>query len=296
MRMRTATCTLAIALVASTARAESTSRDSTCTIRETGRDSVQVVVVANAEEDTIGSGRRRLRLSPDFLPYVVEAVRMHFRAPSVLPLPVMDASIPNPGLVSSARGSLVRDSAGRLRVRITRLLAVDAYFTLSSRGAPRDVMVTHLTMSDPFESSIRDAINAIVPDDYGIFPQGAEGARIHLQMHAVPFDPTLAQPFFTTWLSVYTLQAYATAGHDAHPVFPELARRAYVGDTVDARFVIDETGRVPLDAMEIIRVHYRDFMEPVAHAIARSGYRPAIVDGCPAKTVVYREFIFGFNR
>lgn len=295
MRGRAARCTLAavIALSASVARADAAAGDSACVIRETGRDSVQVVVVGTAFEDTLGTGHHRLRIPPSLLPYIVEAVRMHFEAPPTLPLPVMDQVAPVP----TGDAALFPNAVLTLPRRVTRLLGVDAYFTLSASGPPHDVAVTHTTMSEPLERSVRNAILAIRPDDFGMLPQGAEGARVELMLSAAPSPTAMQQPFFGTWLKLYTEQSGAdVSAHDIKPEFPSAAARVHIADTVDAKFVVDEKGHVPLETITIIRARYGDFIESVAQAIARSRYKPAIVEGCPAASFVYRRFVFTLDR
>lgn len=278
------------ALAGNVARAQEARRDSACASLDSGRDSVQVLVVAKAVVDSASPRRRPPTLPPDFLPYVVEAVRMHYTPPPVLPLPVMSYGMPD-----SAHEPPTTRSAVHRRRRATRLLRVDAYFTLTREGPPQDIVVAHYAMSTPLEASVLNAIRALVPNDYGILPRGADEVRVHLWMYpALSVDPMQQQPFFTTWMRVYDAPSDASLKRQVRPRFPHDALLSGVADTIDAEFVVDETGHAPFETIKITRARYREFMREVATAIAESEYYPALVNGCPVSTFLGQTYYFSY--
>jgi hypothetical protein len=280
----------ALASVGRPALAQHAAADSACASLDVGRDSVRVLVVAKAAVDSSNVRRRPPKLPPDFLPYVVEAVRMHYTPPATLPLPVMGDAMPD-----SARPPGTPRPRFPAHPRATRLLRVDAYFTLARTGPPRDIIVAHYAMSPPLEASVLDAIRALTPDDYGILPRGTDEVRVHLWMYpALSVDPMQQQPFFTTWLRVYPRPLRAGTRRVVRPRFPPDALRAGVADTIGAMFVVDEKGRVPFETIKIVHARYREFMQEVADAIRESEYYPATVDGCAVKSFTAQEFFFGY--
>jgi hypothetical protein len=264
-----------------------------CTLPPATGDSVHVVAVVAASVLSNAADDGALHSVPDdALPYVVEAVRMHFSAPATLPLPVIADTMPTAPEQWQRAGRTPRTPP----FRVTRLLAVDAYFTIDAHGPPRDIVVAHTALADPLEESMRRALLAVRPADYGLLPPDADGTRIHIHLGVAPADYRTEQPFFATWLTAYRLDRAPAIQRQVQAIYPPDARQEHVSDSLTAQFVVDETGHAVPGSITITRARYRAFIDAVAPAILNSEYQPAMVNGCPVKYAVQQAFIFDPRR
>lgn len=281
---------LGIAMPAVTGAQDVVKTGSACALPTPAHDSVHVVVTAVAKVDSTNEDDLRT-LPTDFLPYVVEAVRIHFTPPARLDLLSLADGMPVPTSRWSDHADMRPAAQGPRRA--TPLLAVDAYFTLDSKRAPRDVVIGRASMNHALGERIAAAIAAITPGDYGLLPQDADGVRIHLHVGAIPFDTPTEQPFFATWLPVYQVQHLASALPPfTQPVYPSAARSVGVGDSVVTGFVIGADGHAIPGTIDILAARFKDFIDPVVSAILHNRYDPAVAEGCAVSSTVNQYFSF----
>lgn len=96
--------------------------------------------------------------------------------------------------------------------------------------------------------------------------------------------------------SAYTdVDEPATPIDDIHPAYPdELRKERAVGD-VQARFVIDDKGRVDMRTLRIVSSPDYRFTEAVRDAIRQAHFRPARIGGHPVRWLVDRDFVFSLR-
>lgn len=270
------------------AAAQQARGDSACTLPTPAHDSVHVVVTAIATVDS--SDRDRLvKLSPTFLAFVVEAVRTHFVPPTNLDLASLAGGMPHP----PADWLAPPNWKAPRTTRTTPLLAADAYFTINASGTPGDIRIGHSSMAASLARSVDSAIRAIVPEDYGLVPQNADGVRVHFHLEAAPDSVATDQPFFTTWLPVYRIdQSPRAPKRPVIPTYPVNARDQGVTDTVLVSFAIGPSGRVIPGTIDLLSAHYRDFVDVVASTLRDNVFQPIIAEGCPVTSTVREAFTF----
>jgi protein TonB len=81
-----------------------------------------------------------------------------------------------------------------------------------------------------------------------------------------------------------------------NPRYPEMLRQAGVEGSVTLSFVIDTTGRVEANSIEIISSTNRAFETPARDVILRSTYRPGRVRGTPVRVLVQTSVAFNIQR
>lgn len=80
------------------------------------------------------------------------------------------------------------------------------------------------------------------------------------------------------------------------PRYPEMLRQAGVEGSVILSFVIDTTGRVEPNSIEVIQSTNRAFEGPAREVIVRSRYRPGRVRGTPVRVLVQQSISFTIQR
>lgn len=279
--------------VSAPAAAQEVRRDSACALPSPAHDSVHVIVTAIAK--VVWSEDDPRTLPAEFLPYIVEAVRSHFTPPTRLDLAAISGGMPKPPSEWCDETPPRAPEPGPSRS--TPLLAVDAYFTLSLKGAPRDVVIGRASMNDALVERVAAAIAAITPADYGLLPPHADGVRVHLHVAPAPFDTPTEQPFFAAWLPIYQVQHDPSVRHPVvQPEYPSNARALGIGDSVVTSFAIGADGHAIPGTIDILSAHYRDFEEAVVPAILHNSYDPAVAEGCAVPSTVRQVFTFTIRR
>lgn len=270
------------------AHAEEAPRDSVCALPSPAHDSVQVVVTAIARVDSVNVDHPP-KLPPDFLMYVVEAVRTHFVPPARLELLSMAGGMPR----QPSEWFRPLETKPHHDSATTPLLAVDAYFTINAHGTPTDIRIGHASMAGTLARSVDSAIRAIVPEDYGLVPPGADGARVRVHVDASPIGTKTEQAFFTAWLPVYHLDRAATApSHPIFPRYPDNFRNMGISDSVSLAFAVGADGHVIPGTIDVLAAHYTGFIDAVVPALLRNTYRPTVAAGCPVTSTVEQAFTF----
>jgi len=266
--------------------------DSICARPPATHDSIRVVVTAIARVDSVNV-EHPPKLPPEFLAFVVEAVRTHFVPPARLDLSSMASGMPHPPGEWLPPPSHTEGHEGRT----TPLLAVDAYFDINASGTPSDIRIGHASMAGSLAHSVDSAIRAIVPEDYGLIPKGADGARIHFHLEAAPATVATEQPFFTTWLPVYRIEQYPRVRPPVvQPKYPDGARSMGVSDTVLVAFAIGADGRVIPGTVDLLSARFSDFTDAVMPALVANSYQPLVADGCRLTSTVQQAFTFTIAR
>jgi len=116
------------------------------------------------------------------------------------------------------------------------------------------------------------------------------------ELNIVPPIESFASIFDRSADSVYIAeQVDSPAAYDersAAPAYPDSLRRAGIGGSVMAQFVVDTAGRVE---METVRLHDStnpQFTESVRVALPRMLFRPAVLNGRKARQIVEVPFKF----
>lgn len=266
--------------------------DSLCARPPAAHDSVRVVVTAIARVDSVNVDHPA-KLSPQFLTFVVEAVRTHFVPPTNLDLASMALGMPRPPAEWLPPPTITerRDST------TTPSLAVDAYFDINASGTPGDIRVGRSTMAGGLARSVESAIRAIVPEDYGLIPKGADGTRIHLRVDVAPASVAIEQPFFTAWLPVYHIDQYPDVKRPSVlPEYPGELRSMGISDTVRVAFAIGADGHVIPKSVDVLAARFRGFAEAAIYALSRDSFQPLVADGCPLTSTVQQTSTFTINR
>lgn len=84
----------------------------------------------------------------------------------------------------------------------------------------------------------------------------------------------------------------AIAGNAQAPLYPNALRASGVTGRVTARFVIDTTGRVELNGLEIMDTSHPLFSEAVRSALARYRFTAGEYGGRKVRTMVMMPFVF----
>lgn len=127
-----------------------------------------------------------------------------------------------------------------------------------------------------------DTLISTIPTDAGAW--GRAGARESGAGDGAPWDAGLVDR-----------PAEGVAGNPA-PVYPEALREAAVEGTVEARFVIDTTGRVEPGSIAFDPGTDALFAAAVRRALSRSRFTPAEARGRRVRVLVRQAFAFRITR
>ncbi len=78
--------------------------------------------------------------------------------------------------------------------------------------------------------------------------------------------------------------------------YPELLRQAGIEGTVVIQAVVDTTGHIQRNTMEVIRADHRGFERPARDLLMRCLYRPGRIRGRPVRVLVQQPITFGITR
>ena len=80
------------------------------------------------------------------------------------------------------------------------------------------------------------------------------------------------------------------------PVYPNALRNAVVEGDVVIRFVVDTTGRVERNSVEVLRASHSLFADAVREWLPRTRYEPATIAGRPVRQLVEQSVGFTLKR
>lgn len=82
---------------------------------------------------------------------------------------------------------------------------------------------------------------------------------------------------------------------NAPPRYPDVARHAGIAGTVIVRFVVDTTGRVERDGIDVRDAPHAALAVAVRQALATHRFTPARVAGRPVRQLVEQAFVFALR-
>ena len=80
------------------------------------------------------------------------------------------------------------------------------------------------------------------------------------------------------------------------PRYPESAKVAGVQARVELQFIVDESGRVPPNSIQVASAAYQEFVESAVNAVRAETFRPAMAGGCPLKMQVEQSVRFTIDK
>lgn len=129
----------------------------------------------------------------------------------------------------------------------------------------------------------------------GVTPRSSDAARVvgHLgpdeTLHAAPLP---APPAVDSVYSILGADQTARVDASAAPVYPAALIEQRLEGSVQARYVIDTTGRADATSVEILHTTHPAFAEAVREAIPLMRFSPAMVAGRHVRQMVEQDFTF----
>ena len=80
------------------------------------------------------------------------------------------------------------------------------------------------------------------------------------------------------------------------PGYPETAKVAGVQARVELQFIVDESGHVPPNSIQVVSAAYQEFVESAVNAVRAETFRPAMAGGCPLKMQVEQGVRFTIGK
>ena len=249
------------------------------TLRAT--DTVNAVVkVSVRHQDTAAT------LPPDFEGLFAQEFRSRFTPPSHLPLSVMFGEAP------CDRDRNVCSGA-------TPLVHVVAYAIVAPDGTIPHLAVISPSLNNELADSVRSALSSMAKANMVPFFQVQKTLPLAIIVNSEE-NPDSVPPvrrLFRAKLPRYAVQFQHAQMSDknARPKYPAVASRVMVGDTLKFQFTILPDGRVAPQSVDVLRAHYREFLQSMGETLATSVFQPAKLGACPVAEWVTQTYQFGMR-
>ncbi len=110
-----------------------------------------------------------------------------------------------------------------------------------------------------------------------------------------PADGAAQQDYYT--LAEVTEQPGLKSGQQAQQVilraYPRALQDAGIGGRVQLRFIVDATGKVEANTIEVVATTVQLLGDAAAEAMASIEFKPGKKDGSPVRTLVVMPIAFG---
>lgn len=221
-------------------------------------------------------------LTKDYETLLLEGVAEEFHAPSVTQVPVFNHWQRSMGGVAlSEAGSEVEGEVA---------------FDVDAKGQITHVTRTASTLEPALDDSLTQAVSRLAASGMVPPPPAVPGtgkAFVLVGIRSVRGYSPLARPLYRENVQIFPL-AHDVAELPNNPpiTYPILPAEARVGDSVEADFVVDETGRVLPGTTRILRGHYLNFMQALARGVSKFRFQPAMIGSCPIKMRWRYTYVF----
>jgi hypothetical protein len=239
-----------------------------------------VVKVSVRHQDTSAT------LPPDFEGLFAQEFRSRFTPPTHLPLSVMFGDPP------CDRDKNVCSGA-------TPLVHVVAYAIVSSDGTIPHLAVISPSLNDELADSVRSALSSMGKANMVPFFQLEKSIPLAIIVNSEE-NPDSIPPvrrLFRAKLPRYAVQFQHAQMSDknARPKYPVAASRAAVGDTLKFQFTILPDGRVAPQSVDVLRAHYREFLQTMGESLSNAVFKPARLGACPVAEWVTQTYQFAMR-
>jgi hypothetical protein len=236
-----------------------------------------VVKVSVRHQDSTG------KLPSDFEDLFAQEFRSRFSPPRQLPLIVMDGHEPCDAAQHTCSGAIP-------------LVRVVAYLVASPNGTIPQLGVISPSLNTELADSVRSALVAISKENMVPMFQSEETLPLTITVSAeeAPDSIPPVRRLFRAKLPHYSTQfRHAQMSQKGpRPRYPPNAERARVGDTLRFQFTVLPDGRVAARSVDVLRAHYREFLQSMGDALSKTVYQPAQLGGCPVAESVTQTFQF----
>lgn len=251
-----------------------------------------------------GSGEKfhQDTVTDDFRTMALEAIRVHFAAPSAPALPVYGFDNGTP-------------------VAAHPIVLGQVVFSLTPTGGLASLQLVQSSLSPAIDKSLTDAIqDAATANDLPLPREGgkAEVSRLYVSLGSGAEVPRAGVPLFKLRVPIWSGATYPTAD-PARPITspsypPGLLMLGFSG-TFIMGFVIDEDGNVVPSTIALIhsdisrkpqdvpgwqvvsgQADLGDFVSAVLPSMRQAHYIPATIDGCPVKSYAETPFVFNLKK
>jgi hypothetical protein len=182
-------------------------------------------------------------------------------------------------------------------------------FVRTAAGSVEDARVVGSSLSPVFDSVAVDAVQAAGAAGLPAVAAGAfKNVRYRLELYVFANRDTLFKSGGPIPRSVHArwVDTNVPGWGDAQPVrviksggtpeYPDVARRAGVGDSLQVVFAVGANGRVTPGTGVVVRGTYHEFVEVVARWLSAKTFQPATIRGCPVTATVLEPFVFKMER
>jgi TonB family protein len=173
-------------------------------------------------------------------------------------------------------------------------------FTLHDDGNVNDLRLEQPSSIPELDSMLISAVLAAQRERAlarTFVESNADSMRLWLSIeHAPDSSRAIVSPLFTLRLPSFLVVPPAGAKGSIGPRYPDAARVAGRGDSVDVSFVVTQQGRADLSTLRIHHARHFEFVRAVVEAMPRMRFQPALINGCPQDVLIRSPFTFKIVR
>jgi TonB family protein len=210
--------------------------------------------------------------------FYAQTIGQHFSAPKAMTLAYLATG---PGVPASR----TMDDYG---------LGGDLSFTVDSAGhlhPPVSAGTNAAELNDAIALAVTRADSAgelSPPPRNAEFPRG----RVRLRIHASEVAPQGAMPLLRARVQSLRIDSPPRMLSMPDPKYPDAARSSGISSRVVFRFVIDDSGAVLQNSLQVVEATYREFVTSAAEALLKTRFTPARTAGCPVPMLVQQAVNF----
>ena len=225
----------------------------------------------------------RTKVPADLEAFFIQEFRARMNRPASLPLSVVFGWGP-----CDERAN--RCSSGVL------MFGTSGYVTAHNTGKLSRISMLDVSQTPTFVDSVKSALDAMTRDLAGPNPGANDSVtlRIAIEMEQYADSIPAHRKLFMISVPHYnipmTMPEYPK--NAVPPRYPQAAELRGVEDEVRVSFTVLDNGSVAPESVDLEKFHYREFIESVFTALARTQYRPARIGSCPVSTWVKQAFQF----